>query len=167
MSRVVSMFVFFGMIFSAGFSMAQMTDEPQAVEMDARDYVSRLHYDAGKVQQWADDADQKQEATNFSELNRRAAELKGLLSILDQMIEAGEENYDEATFASANERFNRTFREAEEIQKLGESAIAQMKKVDDDALLNQELDDSNGIYTSESLSYDKFSDSDAARQNIW
>jgi len=163
----ISLFFIFGMMTLAGTLSAQMMDEPQPAEMNAVDYVMSLHGDADKVQAWTDRAEKKQESAKFSELNRRVAELKGLLSILDQMLEAGPESYDETTFASANERFNRTFRESEEIQKLEESVIAQMKKVDDDALLNQSVEDSRGVYTSESLSYDKFSDSDAAQQNVW
>ncbi|HCM42558.1 MAG TPA: hypothetical protein DIS66_04520 [Candidatus Omnitrophica bacterium] len=160
-------FIFLAMLILAGILSAQMTDDSQPAEMNAVDYVLSLHRDADQVQEWTDEAGKNQESAKFSELNRRFSELKGLLSVLDQMLEAGPENYDETTFASANERFNRTFREAEEIEKLPEAAIAQMKKVDDDALLNQSIEDAKGIYTSDGLSYDQFSDSDAARQNVW
>lgn len=150
----ISLFFIFGMMTLAGTLSAQMMDEPQPAEMNAVDYVLSLHRDADKVQAWTDKSEKNQESAKFSELNRRVAELKGLLSIMDQMLEAGPENYDEQTFASVNARFNRTFREAEEIEKLNEEAIAQMKKVDDEALLNESLDNSQGFYASESLSAD-------------
>lgn len=150
----ISLFFIFGMMALAGALSAQMMDEPQPAEMNAVDYVMSLHRDADQVQAWTDQAGGNQESAKFSELNRRFAELKGLLSVLDQMLEAGPENYDEQTFASVNARFNRTFREAEEIEKLNEAAIAQMKKVDDETLLNESLDDSQGFYSSESLSAD-------------
>ncbi len=151
----ISLVFLFGMMISAGTLSAQMMDDPQPAEMNAVDYVLSLHRDADQVQAWADKAEKNQESAKFSELNRRVAELKGLLSIMDQMLEAGPKNYDENTFASVNARFNRTFRESEEIEKLEETAIAQMKKVDDEALLNESLDDSQGFYASESLSADR------------
>lgn len=150
----ICLFFIFGMMTLAGTLSAQMMDEPRVAEMNAVDYVLSLHHDADQVQAWTDNAEKNQERAKFSELNRRVAELKGLLSVLDQILEAGPENYDEQTFASVNARFNRTFREAEEIEKLNEAAIAQMKKVDDEALLNESLDDSRGLYSSESLSAD-------------
>ncbi|HRK62234.1 MAG TPA: hypothetical protein PLY88_06800 [Candidatus Omnitrophota bacterium] len=163
----VCTFIFLGMLILAGVLSAQMTDDSQPAEMNAVDYVLSLHRDADQVQEWTDEAGKNQESAKFSELNRRFSELKGLLSVLDQMLEAGPENYDEQTFTLVNARFNRTFREAEQIEKLEEAMIAQMKKVDDEALLNEGLEDSKGLYASESLSYDEFSDSDAARQNVW
>jgi len=166
MKQIYLIFIF-GIIFSTHSLFAQINGESQVVEMDARDYVAGLHRDADQVQAWTDEAGENQESAKFSELNRRFSELKGLLSVLDQMLEAGPQNYDEQTFALVNARFNRTFREAEEIEKLDEAIIAQMKKVDDEALLNEGLEDSKGFYTSKSLSYDEFSDFDAARQNIW
>ncbi len=127
----------------------------QEVELDGREYVATLHKDADKVQSWLDSAKKAQETTKISELNKRAVELRAILSMMDAMIAVKKkELFDMDGFSKANERFNRTFREADLIARLGEDEIAAMKKVDDEQLLNQDVGAGEGAYTTERLMYD-------------
>lgn len=128
----------------------------EEVELDGPKYVASLHKDADEVQSWLDLAKKNQEPAKISELDKRLVELRALLSLIDSLMKVkNKAEFDMTSFSSANNRFNNTYREANEIARLDEADLVEMKKVDDEHLLNAPVSEAPGMYTAGLLSFDE------------
>lgn len=123
--------------------------EPSAV-------VAELRQKAERVQHWAEDAEQRNNAVKFAQLNERSAELNGLMSILDQMIEAGPANLDPVTWESVLERFHQTFKESDMLAHMSEEDAVEFKNKNEERLLEKNFEEQSGVYAMDPLSSDEF-----------